>query len=155
MQKLADGFKAKRKKGLARLHGSGFGGSGFKFDQHEDDVHTAIKKRHAIEYRQPGDEAAVKPDAAAAAAHQDAMQRFDDGVGGDGGRITAKYATTVEPPPEVLNISEVRPASPPTLLTNTSVNCQGPLSATHDHTCGMRHVATATPIFLTPANQAA
>lgn len=114
MQKLADGFKVKRKKGIAKLHGSGFGGSGFKFDQHEDDVHTAIKKRHAIEYRQPGDDpAAAKPDAASAAAHQNAMQRFDDGVGGDGGRITAKYATTVEAPPEVLNISEVLPPPPP------------------------------------------
>ncbi|KAK9809677.1 hypothetical protein WJX73_003655 [Symbiochloris irregularis] len=38
LQALADGFMAKCKAGTAHVHGSGFGGSGFKFDAGEEDA---------------------------------------------------------------------------------------------------------------------
>ena len=34
---MADGFTAKRKAGLVAGHGSGYGGSGFKFNEEEED----------------------------------------------------------------------------------------------------------------------
>ena len=56
MQRLATKFSDKRKKGLVKSHGSGYGGSGFRFDFHEDDAHNAIKHRHALEWKQPNDD---------------------------------------------------------------------------------------------------
>ena len=38
LQALADAFLAKCKAGTAHVHGSGFGGSGFKFDAGEEDL---------------------------------------------------------------------------------------------------------------------
>ena len=41
---MADSFEAKRKAGTAQQRGSGFGGSGFKFDASEDNAVKAYKK---------------------------------------------------------------------------------------------------------------
>ncbi|KAF8072380.1 RH42 [Scenedesmus sp. PABB004] len=50
LQALADSFTAKRKAGLVQGHGSGFGGSGFKFDKDEDSLVKAARKSKAKEF---------------------------------------------------------------------------------------------------------
>ncbi|XP_073050777.1 DEAD-box ATP-dependent RNA helicase 45-like [Primulina eburnea] len=47
---LANGFMAKINQGLERAHGTGYGGSGFKFNEEEDEVRKAAKKAQAKEY---------------------------------------------------------------------------------------------------------
>ena len=112
MQKLCKGFDAKRKQGKAVLHGSGYGGSGFRFDQHEDGVHLAIKMRHVVDLKAPaddGDDAAG--DAARAALHT--LREHTEAHGdGEAARIAAKYCATAEQPPECVNVSDVRPPVP-------------------------------------------
>lgn len=44
LEALAEGFNTKRKAGTAQAHGSGFGGSGFKFDAAEEQEHKAERK---------------------------------------------------------------------------------------------------------------
>ncbi|KAF9595307.1 hypothetical protein IFM89_038459 [Coptis chinensis] len=50
LKALADGFMAKVSQGLEQAHGTGYGGSGFKFNEEEDDVRKAAKKAQAREY---------------------------------------------------------------------------------------------------------
>lgn len=50
LRALADGFMAKVKEGLEQAHGTGYGGSGFKFDEQEDEARKAAKKAQAKEY---------------------------------------------------------------------------------------------------------
>lgn len=44
---MADTFTAKRKAGLVQAHGSGYGGTGFKFDKHEEGKVKAERKAKA------------------------------------------------------------------------------------------------------------
>jgi ATP-dependent RNA helicase DDX46/PRP5 len=44
LEALAEAFQVKRKAGTAQAHGSGFGGSGFKFDAAEEQEHKAERK---------------------------------------------------------------------------------------------------------------
>jgi len=44
---MADSFAAKRKQGLVQGHGSGYGGTGFKFDKHEESQVKAARKAKA------------------------------------------------------------------------------------------------------------
>ncbi len=41
---MADEFNKKRKAGLVQGHGSGFGGSGFKFNDKEEEARKAQRK---------------------------------------------------------------------------------------------------------------
>ncbi|WJX82674.1 DEAD-box ATP-dependent RNA helicase 42 [Trifolium repens] len=50
LKSLADGFMAKVTQGLEQAHGTGYGGSGFKFNEEEDEVRRAAKKAQAKEY---------------------------------------------------------------------------------------------------------
>lgn len=50
LKAIADGFLAKVKQGLEQAHGTGFGGSGYKFDEQEDEARKAAKKAQAKEY---------------------------------------------------------------------------------------------------------
>ncbi|KAK9103094.1 hypothetical protein Sjap_020348 [Stephania japonica] len=50
LKALADGFMAKVNQGLEQAHGTGYGGSGFKFNEEEDEVRKAAKKAQAREY---------------------------------------------------------------------------------------------------------
>ncbi|XP_045817860.1 DEAD-box ATP-dependent RNA helicase 42-like [Trifolium pratense] len=50
LKSLADGFMAKVTQGLEQAHGTGYGGSGFKFNEEEDEVRKAAKKAQAKEY---------------------------------------------------------------------------------------------------------
>ncbi|XP_045794042.1 DEAD-box ATP-dependent RNA helicase 42-like [Trifolium pratense] len=50
LKSLADGFMAKVTQGLEKAHGTGYGGSGFKFNEEEDEVRRAAKKAQAKEY---------------------------------------------------------------------------------------------------------
>ena len=102
---MADKFNDKKKRGLVKGHGSGFGGSGFRFDFHEDDAHNAIKKRHAIEFQPQGDNASAA-DGAAKEATKETMQAAESAIVRT--EASAKYATTVEQAPEVAHMSEVR-----------------------------------------------
>ncbi|KAL2500275.1 DEAD-box ATP-dependent RNA helicase 42 [Forsythia ovata] len=47
---LADGFMVKVNQGIEQAHGTGYGGSGFKFNEEEDEVRRAAKKAKAKEY---------------------------------------------------------------------------------------------------------
>ncbi|KAI3474022.1 hypothetical protein Pfo_028810 [Paulownia fortunei] len=50
LKAVADGFMAKVNQGLEQAHGTGYGGSGFKFNEEEDEVRRAAKKAQAKEY---------------------------------------------------------------------------------------------------------
>lgn len=50
LKSLADGFMTKVNQGLEQAHGTGYGGSGFKFNEEEDEVRRAAKKAQAKEY---------------------------------------------------------------------------------------------------------
>ncbi|CAM8903512.1 unnamed protein product [Rhodiola kirilowii] len=50
LKAIADGFMAKVHQGLEQAHGTGYGGSGFKFNEEEDEVRKAAKKAQAKEY---------------------------------------------------------------------------------------------------------
>uniref|UniRef100_A0A803NIC1 RNA helicase n=1 Tax=Cannabis sativa TaxID=3483 RepID=A0A803NIC1_CANSA len=50
LKALAEGFMAKVNQGLEQAHGTGYGGSGFKFNEEEDEVRKAAKKAQAKEY---------------------------------------------------------------------------------------------------------
>ncbi|KZV57880.1 DEAD-box ATP-dependent RNA helicase 42 [Dorcoceras hygrometricum] len=50
LKALANGFMAKVNQGLEQVHGTGYGGSGFKFNEEEDEVRKAAKKAQAKEY---------------------------------------------------------------------------------------------------------
>ena len=44
---MADAFTEKRKAGLVQAHGSGYGGTGFKFDKTEEGAVVAARKAKA------------------------------------------------------------------------------------------------------------
>ncbi|CAO2169854.1 unnamed protein product [Urochloa humidicola] len=50
LKALADRFMAKVKQGTERAHGTGYGGSGFKFNDEEDEARKSTKKAQAREY---------------------------------------------------------------------------------------------------------
>ncbi|CAN8304576.1 unnamed protein product [Cochlearia groenlandica] len=50
LKAVADGFMAKVKQGIEQAHGTGYGGSGFKFNEEEEEVRKAAKKAQAKEY---------------------------------------------------------------------------------------------------------
>lgn len=50
LKALADGFMAKVNQGTEQAHGTGYGGSGFKFNEEEEEVRKAAKKAQAKEY---------------------------------------------------------------------------------------------------------
>jgi ATP-dependent RNA helicase DDX46/PRP5 len=50
LKMLADMFMAKVKQGTETVHGTGYGGSGFKFNEEEDDARKAAKKAQLKEY---------------------------------------------------------------------------------------------------------
>lgn len=108
MQKLCKGFESKRKQGKAVLHSSGYGGSGFRFDQHEDDVHLAIKMRHAVDLKNPAEDGEDTAGDAARAALNTLRERTEAHGDGEAARIAAKYCVTNEQPPECINVSDVR-----------------------------------------------
>ena len=47
---IADNFTAKRKRGEVQAHGSGYGGSGFKFDAEEEELRNAERKVQACPF---------------------------------------------------------------------------------------------------------
>lgn len=51
LQTLADNFRDKVKAGLVQHHGSGYGGTGFKFNDTEDDAFKQLRKAKAKELR--------------------------------------------------------------------------------------------------------
>ncbi|GIL79866.1 hypothetical protein Vretifemale_9037 [Volvox reticuliferus] len=75
LQALADSFHTKHKAGLVKAHGSGYGGSGFKFDTNEEERFRVDKKAKAkamgleVEGEEDAEEAAL--DAAVAALEAD------------------------------------------------------------------------------------
>lgn len=50
LKALADSFMVKVNQGLEQAHGTGYGGSGFKFNEEEDEKRRAAKKAQAKEY---------------------------------------------------------------------------------------------------------
>uniref|UniRef100_A0ACD5ZKK1 Uncharacterized protein n=1 Tax=Avena sativa TaxID=4498 RepID=A0ACD5ZKK1_AVESA len=50
LKALADQFMSKVKQGTEQAHGTGYGGSGFKFNEEEDEARKSVKKAQAREY---------------------------------------------------------------------------------------------------------
>ncbi|GLJ52215.1 hypothetical protein SUGI_1110620 [Cryptomeria japonica] len=50
LKNLATGFMAKVSQGTEHAHGTGYGGSGFKFNEEEEEARKAVKKAQAREY---------------------------------------------------------------------------------------------------------
>ncbi|KAJ0257495.1 DEAD-box ATP-dependent RNA helicase 42 [Hirschfeldia incana] len=50
LKAIADGFMTKVRQGTEQAHGTGYGGSGFKFNEEEEEVRKAAKKAQAKEY---------------------------------------------------------------------------------------------------------
>ncbi|CAA7020075.1 unnamed protein product [Microthlaspi erraticum] len=50
LKAIADGFMSKVKQGLEKAHGTGYGGSGFKFNEEEEEAKKAAKKAQLREY---------------------------------------------------------------------------------------------------------
>ena len=116
VQKLADRFNERRKKGLAKAHGSGYGGSGFSFDVEEESAHNAHKKTLALEYRQPGDHDGDDnrdpvQTAAGAAAEKLAMKQLeedkDDDIRVSSSRALTSHVTFDDTPPPPADMTEV------------------------------------------------
>ncbi|KAK9056131.1 hypothetical protein SSX86_027220 [Deinandra increscens subsp. villosa] len=78
LKALADGFMAKVNQGLVQAHGTGYGGSGFKFNEEEEEVRKAAKKAQAKEYGFEEDKSDSEDD--------------DDGVRKAGGDIAQQAA---------------------------------------------------------------
>ena len=121
MQELCKGFEAKRKQGKAVLHGSGYGGSGFRFDQHEDDVHLAIKMRHAVDLKAPADDGDDAAGDAARAALHTLRERTEAHGDGDG----ASRASTAPPLSSPPSASTCRTCAPPALQLEQFLICWG------------------------------
>ncbi|ESQ49111.1 hypothetical protein EUTSA_v10022167mg, partial [Eutrema salsugineum] len=49
LKAIADGFMAKVKQGIEKAHGSGYGGSGFKFNEEDEEVKKAQAKEYGYE----------------------------------------------------------------------------------------------------------
>ncbi|XP_030466920.1 DEAD-box ATP-dependent RNA helicase 42 [Syzygium oleosum] len=120
LKALADAFMAKVNQGLEQAHGTGYGGSGFKFNEEEDEVRRAAKKAQAKEYGFDEDKSDSDDD--------------DDGVRKAGGDISqqaalqlaalaaASRASTASnvTPSTVGQIPNVLPAALPSILGSTT-----------------------------------
>jgi len=53
LQALADAFNEKRKAGTVQAHGTGYGGTGFKFDTNEEEERRAARKVCIFYYPRP------------------------------------------------------------------------------------------------------
>ncbi|WCJ44773.1 Pre-mRNA-processing ATP-dependent RNA helicase PRP5 [Euphorbia peplus] len=78
LKALADGFMAKVNQGLEQAHGTGYGGSGFKFNEEENEKRMAAKKAQAKEYGFEEDKSDSEDE--------------DDGVRKSGGDISRQSA---------------------------------------------------------------
>ncbi|KAG2501579.1 hypothetical protein HYH03_000084 [Edaphochlamys debaryana] len=95
LQTLAEGFHTKHKAGLVKAHGSGYGGSGFKFDTGEEERFRVDKKAKAkamgleVEGEDDAEEAALDAAVAALDSTDDirpaAAKTGTGGAGGGGG----------------------------------------------------------------------
>ncbi|KAK2077954.1 hypothetical protein QBZ16_003822 [Prototheca wickerhamii] len=98
LRALAEGFEAKRRAGAARAHGSGYGGSGYKFNNAEDNLVKALRRATAREYGLVDDDGAeeeAEGGGAGAAAKTDADDGIREVVRG------AELATTAEKEAEI------------------------------------------------------
>jgi ATP-dependent RNA helicase DDX46/PRP5 len=104
LKSLADGFMAKVTQGLEQAHGTGYGGSGFKFNEEEDEVRKAAKKAQAKEYGFEEDKSDSEDE--------------DDGIRKAGGDISQHPALA-----QILAATKANPAMPtpitaPQLISN-------------------------------------
>eukprot|EP00210_Caulerpa_lentillifera_P003457 g3299.t1 len=94
LQQLSDQFTAKKNKGLAIAHGSGYGGSGFKFDEHEEDERKAVRKAQQREFRM--DEESDSDDEAGFNRMQSALQNAASSSGNGGASTDIKNLPQVQ-----------------------------------------------------------
>jgi len=85
---LAESFARQRKDGTAQAHGSGFGGSGFKFSAIEDGGKKAERKAQAIEY-------GADPNAMASSDDEEEAPAEEENRGG----VTQTRGVPAPPPP--------------------------------------------------------
>ncbi len=101
LQALADSFTSKRKAGLVQAHGSGFGGSGYKFDASEEDKHKQARKAQAKEYgiteeasESDDDDGDIRLQTAAPPKPKEQPKELAAAVGADGQPVAAAEPTT-------------------------------------------------------------
>lgn len=100
---LATGFTEKRRQGLVNAHGSGYGGSGFKFNSSEQDQYVQARKAQAKELAGTG---------AAEEEHQEEEHVFDE----DGfavAKVKPETATSSQVPPTTKSMDPPASASQP------------------------------------------
>ncbi|XP_078446791.1 DEAD-box ATP-dependent RNA helicase 45-like [Wolffia australiana] len=88
LKKLAEGFMVKVNQGTEQAHGTGYGGSGFKFNEEEDEARRAAKKAQAREYGFEEDKSESDSD-------DDVVQK----AGGDLAQAAARAAALAAPLP--------------------------------------------------------
>lgn len=99
LKALANAFMAKVNQGLEQAHGTGYGGSGFKFNEEEDEVRRAAKKAQAREYGYEED----KSDS----------DNEDDGVRKAGGDISQQAMFQIQ--------AQQQPNALPNILSNMTL----------------------------------
>lgn len=104
LKKLADGFMAKVSEGTEHAHGTGYGGSGFKFNEEEEEARRAAKKAQGREY---GFEEYDKSDS----------EDEDDGVRKSGGDIA--QAAGLGPAAAMAAATRASMTSVPLILPNS------------------------------------
>ncbi|GAA0157447.1 RNA helicase [Lithospermum erythrorhizon] len=116
LKALADGFMAKVNQGIEQAHGTGYGGSGFKFNEEEDEARKAAKKAQAKEYGFEEDKSDSEDE--------------DDGVRKSGGLAVptpVQGAQNGALPAQVPNVSGMPIISIPAVVQATSL--PGPVDA--------------------------
>ncbi|KAJ7977004.1 putative Dead box ATP-dependent RNA helicase [Quillaja saponaria] len=109
LKALADGFMAKVNQGLEQAHGTGYGGSGFKFNEEEDEVRRAAKKAQAKEYGFEEDKSDSEDE--------------DSGIRKANGDISQH--TTIAQLAAIAAASKVAPVSLPTSISTAQMNPSG------------------------------
>ncbi|XP_065881587.1 DEAD-box ATP-dependent RNA helicase 42 [Euphorbia lathyris] len=107
LKALADGFMAKVNQGLEQAHGTGYGGSGFKFNEEEDEKRIAAKKAQAKEYGFEEDKSDSEDE--------------DDGVRKAGGDIS-RQAAFAQQLAAIANASKNTTPAMPTQNPATQIN---------------------------------
>ncbi|VFQ70907.1 unnamed protein product [Cuscuta campestris] len=103
LKKLAEGFMAKVNQGLEQAHGTGYGGSGFKFNEEEDEVRKAAKKAQAKEYGFEEDKSDSEDE--------------DDGIRKTGGDVSQQVAVAAALAAAAkANVPQIAVPVPPTQL---------------------------------------
>ncbi|CAI8591522.1 unnamed protein product [Vicia faba] len=125
LRSLADGFMAKVTQGLEQAHGTGYGGSGFKFNEEEEEERKAAKKAQAKEYGFEEDKSDSEDE--------------DDGIRKAGGDISQHPALA-----QIIAATKANAPSMPTPISATQLISNGGLPVSLPSVLGLQ-TATVLP----------